>query len=212
MLYSQSRVNNILEAFGILAKQVLSKHRMRMHRCDIKQSDVIMHSWLSIHKTTFSRILPFIYALTAHNLIVAVPLSVDPFFAVLVTWKADNIICTISPLTSSQVSIDKFRLLIVAKYNRCCMSSITLVDSQTAQLTQDLSGFDVFLDLIPDSFGSQHIITAIISDKSPLVLRNLFIPFHPKLLMSDQFALRSQLDLPLLQALLLCSNIINISI
>ena len=78
---------------------------------------------------------------------------------------------------------------------------------KAGKVGQDLPGNPVFLPCIENGFCRNNVVLTVVRDHLPFFLRHRLIPRKAEFLMMDP-----QFDLPLLQALLLAAEVINIRV
>ena len=163
---------------------------------NVQQRDVSIHTGLCIDITSLSEIDSPEYVLA-----VLVLVSRE---------RVDDVISLISRIrsfTRCEIRIDKLRLPVRPEYDSRGEGVSRVVDRHAGKVCKDLSGDEVTLQMIEDRLGCQDIVVAVLSDLRPHLLWDRLVPGKAELLVMD-----TQLDLPLLEALLLGGEVVHIRI
>ena len=96
---------------------------------------------------------------------------------------------------------------IVPEYDLGGMGVGSVVDRQTAEVRQHLSGREVLVQMLEHGLRRPDVILAVRLHQRPLVLRDRLVPRHAEFVVVD-----AELDLPLLQALLLLGEVVDIRV
>ena len=196
VLDRDTSVQNILEVLGVLPEDIHGDGGIRVHGCDIKQSNIPIHPRFGVNIAAFSNVITAIHVLAINELI---------------SRKCGENICPligrIARLSRGQIGIDESRFLLLTKYNSGGQCIGRIVDRQTSYFGQDLSCGPVALQMVKDCFCSKNIVIAILRDLCPTLLRYRLIPWKTEFLVMN-----TQFDLPFFQALFLSGKVIHIRI
>ena len=185
-----------------------------MHRSNIQQSDISVHTRLGIDIATLANFFAAISRLAFVELVTredrTVFLVKRRIVVIFFRPKLERQIVHAANLTGiAHVAVIELilRLLVSTEDNLCGQSVRGIVDGHSSHIGQDLTSYEVSLTGIEYCLRSNDIIVTILGDLLPHALRNRLVPRKAKLLMVD-----AEFDLPLLQALFFRAEVVNISV
>ena len=214
VLDGNTSLKNIIESLSIFwPKQIFSDNAARMHRRNIKQCYVAVHTRLSINITTFTNFLSsvgryarIISVTREHRTLVFVKHRILVIF--IYTERQVFIRIKDRTFVAHKTIIELIlRLSIIAENDLGCERVSRVVDSHSSNISQNLSSCEVSLTSIESCFSCNNVVVTILGNLSPKLFRNRLIPRKTKLPMAQ-----AQLNLELLQRLLFTREIINICI
>ena len=204
---------DFLEPFGVLrTEQLFRNNAGGMHGRNIQQSDVAIHSGLSINIAALADLFSAVDRLAVLKLVTG---KDGPLFliedGVLVKFRRKGEVCLwvkdLGRVTHIPVVELVLRLAISAKYNSGGQGVCSVVDCQTGHIGQDFAGHEVGFAGIEHRLGGENIVVAVFRHLKPHILRHRLIPREAELLVMD-----TQFDLPLFQRLLFGTEVVDIRV
>ena len=195
-------------------KEIFCDDTGGMHRSNIQQGDVSVHTRLGIDIATLANFFAAISRLAFVELVTwedwAVFLVKRRVVVILLRSKLERQVVHAANLAGiAHIAIVELilRMLVSAEDDLCGQSVRSVVDGHSSHIGQNLTSDEVGLTSIEHCLRSDDIVVAVFSDLLPHALRNRLIPRKTKLLVVD-----TEFDLPFFQALFLRAEVINISI
>ena len=185
-----------------------------MHRSNIQQSDISVHTRLGIDIATLANFFAAISRLAFVELVTredrTVFLVKRRIVVIFFRPKLERQIVHAANLTGiAHVAVIELilRLLVSTEDNLGGQSVRGIVDGHSSHIGQDLTSYEVSLTGIEYCLRSNDIIVTILGNLLPHALRNRLIPRKTELLMVN-----AKLDFPLLQALFFRAEVVYISV
>ncbi len=212
MLDGNTSVPDFLEPLGVLRpEQFLRDDAGRVHGGDVQQGDVAIHAGFRIDITALTDFLTAIDGLAVLELIAREDgTSLFIKGGVLVVLRVAHRKRKLVDLTRiAHIAIAEciLRTFVVAEDDTGGQGVGSVVDRHSRHVCQNFTGDEVSLSGVEDGLGSNDIVVAVFGDFLPHALRHRLVPGKTELLVMD-----TQLNLPLLQALLLRAEVINVRI
>ena len=209
MLDSEPRIQNILEPLRVLvAEEVLCHDTARVHRGNIQQSNVPVHARLCIDVATFTDFFAPVCRLAAlENITGKDRSSLNVKAGVLRVIRVTDFVLNCSQVTHVTVVELVLRLAVPAKYNPGGQAVGRIIDRHLGDIRQDFSRGEIRLPGVEDCFCGNNVIVTVFCNLLPQLLCHRLVPGQAELFVVD-----AKLDFPLLQALLLGAEVVNIGI
>ena len=216
MLDGHAGITDFLEPFSeFRTKQDFGNDARRVHTGDVQQSNVAIHTRLGINVPTFANFLTAINGLTILELVAREDRTallvesrelVELFRAHL---ERQVSVWIINLVRIAHVTVVELilRFLVAAKYNFGSQGVGGVINCHAGYVCQDLTSHKVGLTSIEHRLSCNDIVVAIFCNLLPQMLGNRLIPGKAQLLMVN-----AELNFPLLQALFLGAEVINVRI
>ena len=209
-------VLDLLEPLGVLgAEQLLRDDAGGVHGGNVQQGDVAVHTRLGIDVAALANLLTAIEGLPALEFVSGedgASLFVKGGELVELRFshgKGQVPVRVIDLRRVAHIPVIELVLgaLVSAKYNSGGEGVGGVIHRHPGHVRQDFPGHKVGFPGIKDGLGSNDIVVAVFRDLLPHLLRNRLVPGKTQLLV-----MKTQLDLPFLQALLDRAEVIHVRI